>query len=205
METASHPPKVEEPAGSGGTAEQTSLLRAWRSGDAAALPRLLAAVYAELRQLAARAWVGERAGHTWQPTALVHEAFVRLAEGRIPPWQDRAHFFAVAAQVMRRLLVDHARARRTAKRGSGASPLPLSPTIEMADPDGRDPVEILALDTALGHLAAFDPRKARAVELRYFGGLTLAEIAEALAVSTATVIVDLRLAKAWLARELKRL
>lgn len=182
--------------------ELTSLLLAWRGGDSAALSRLSAAVYAELKQIAARAAAGERAGHTLVPTALVHEAFVRLSQGQVPDWQDRAHFFAVAAQVMRRLLVDHARARRTARRGAGAPPLPLDPGLEVADPDGRDPVDLLALDTALSRLAAFDARKARAVELRYFGGLTLAETAQALGIAIPTAILDLRLAKAWLAREL---
>lgn len=184
------------------TGELTSLLKAWREGDCAARSQLLAAVYAELKQIAARAMARERAGHTLEPTALVHEAFVRLSQGQMPDWQDRTHLFAVAAQVMRRLLVDHARARHATRRGAGAAPLPLDPRLEIADPDGRDPVDLLALDAALSRLAALDPRKARAVELRYFGGLTLAETAQALAVATPTIILDLRFAKAWLAREL---
>jgi RNA polymerase sigma factor (TIGR02999 family) len=176
----------------------TGLLLAWRQGDPAALPRLMPLIYGELRRLAARFMAAERSDHTLEPTALVHEAYLRLAGGSTPSWQDRAHFFAVAAQLMRRLLVDHARARRRAKRGSGARVLPLDAAAGVGAPDGGSPVDLLALDRSLTDLAGFDDRKARIVELRFFGGLTIAETAEVLGVSTATVILEARLARAWL-------
>jgi RNA polymerase sigma-70 factor, ECF subfamily len=182
----------------------TSLLLAWREGDAKALERLMPLVYGELRRLAARSMAGERNDHTLQPTALVHEAFLRLAGGRPPHWQDRLHFFAVAAQLMRRLLVDHARGRRRTKRGSGARLLPLEAALGVGGPDGGSPADLLALDEALTDLAAFDPRKARVVELRFFGGLTIEETAEFLGVSTATVILEARLARAWLFQRMTR-
>jgi RNA polymerase sigma-70 factor, ECF subfamily len=182
----------------------TSLLLAWREGDAEALARLMPLVYGELRRLAARSMAGERSDHTLQPTALVHEAFLRLAGGGPPCWQDRLHFFAVAAQLMRRLLVDHARGRRRAKRGSGARLLPLEAALDVGGPDGGSPADLLALDEALTGLAAFDPRKARVVELRFFGGLTIEETAGFLGVSTATVILEARLARAWLFRRMTR-
>lgn len=182
----------------------TSLLLAWREGDAEALAQLMPLVYSELRRLAARSMAGERNDHTLQPTALVHEAFLRLAGGGPPRWQDRLHFFAVAAQLMRRLLVDHARGRRRAKRGSGARLLPLEAALGVGGPDRKSPADLLALDEALTDLAAFDPRKARVVELRFFGGLTIEETAEILGVSTATVILEARLARAWLFRRMTR-
>jgi RNA polymerase sigma factor (TIGR02999 family) len=179
----------------------TTLLHAWREGDSRATERLMPLVYEELRVLAGRCMAGERKDHTLQPTALVHEAFLRLSGGVAPDWRDRVHFFAVAARVMRRLLVDHARARRTAKRDGG-----LVVPLEEAGPPGQgstpDRLDLLALDEALARLSDFDDRKARSVELRYFGGLTLEEISEALGVSRPTVILDLRLARAWLFRHL---
>jgi RNA polymerase sigma factor (TIGR02999 family) len=189
--------------------EVTALLRAWGDGDEAALSRLIPLVYEELRRLARRSLASERADHTLQPTALVHEAYLRLALGSAPPWADRIHFFAVAAQVMRRLLVDHARARCAGKRGEGAPHLPLELALQevavrQAGEGGAEPVDLLALDEALTALAQCDRRKARGVELHYFGGLTLAETARVLGVSTPTVILDLRLARAWLFRQMAR-
>ena len=186
------------------TEDVTSLLAAWRDGDPAALDRLIPLVYAELRRLAARSLEGERRDHTLQPTALVHEVYLRLAGGAVPSWHDRVHFFAVAAQVMRRFLVDHARARRTGKRGGGARRLPLTAALEIGSPDAGDPELLLTLDEALVELAAHDPRKARIVELRFFGGLTLEETAEVAGVATSTVILEARLARAWLYRRISR-
>jgi RNA polymerase sigma factor (TIGR02999 family) len=145
---------------------------------------------------------GERPGHTLQATALVHEAYLRLVAGEAPRWEDRAHFFAVAARVMRRLLVDHARARRSAKRGSGARPLPLTAALAVAEAPSPAPADLLALDGALTALADLDPRKAEVVELRFFGGLTLEETAHVLGISPATVVVEARLARAWLFRRM---
>lgn len=182
--------------------EVTTLLAAWRDGDREALSRLMPLVYGELRRLAARSLEGERKDHTLQPTALVHEAFLRLAGGAVPRWQDRVHFYAVASQVMRRLLVDHARARRTEKRGGGARPLPLEAALDIGSPEAGDPELLLALDAALVELAVHDPRKARIVELRFFGGLTIEETAEVLDLATSTVILEARLARAWLFRRI---
>lgn len=184
--------------------EVTLLLTAWRDGDREALDRLMPLVYGELRRLAARFLEGERKDHTLQPTALVHEAFLRLVGGAVPRWQDRVHFFAVAAQVMRRLLVDHARARRTDKRGGGVRPLPLTAALDIGSPDAGDPELLLALDGALVELAVHDPRKARIIELRFFGGLTIEETAEVLDIATSTVILEARLARAWLFRRIAR-
>jgi RNA polymerase sigma-70 factor, ECF subfamily len=180
----------------------TALLAAWRDGDPEALDRLIPLVYGELRRLAARSLEGERKDHTLQPTALVHEAYLRLAGGAVPNWHDRVHFFAVSAQVMRRLLVDHARARRTGKRGAGARRLPLAAALEIGSPAAGDPELLLTLDEALSELAAHDPRKARIIELRFFGGLTLEETAEVTGVATSTVILEARLARAWLYRRI---
>jgi RNA polymerase sigma factor (TIGR02999 family) len=172
----------------------TRLLLDWRGGNAEALDDLLPLVYDELRRLAARHMVGEADGHTLQPTALVHEAYVRLVDADIE-WQDRAHFFAAASRVMRRMLVDHARARGRQKRGGGRAQVTLHNADAVTPPPNLD---LLALDEALETLATQDPRKARAVELRYFGGLNLEEIAEVTDVSIATVHRDLRMATAWL-------
>jgi RNA polymerase sigma-70 factor, ECF subfamily len=182
--------------------EITLLLAAWHDGDPDALGHLMPLVYTELRRLATRSLDGERRDHTLQPTALVHEAYLRLAGGAVPRWQDRVHFFAVAAQVMRRLLVDHARARRTDKRGGGARRLPLEAALEIGPPGAGDPELLLALDMALDELAAHDVRKARIIELRFFGGLTQEETAEVVGVATSTVILEARLARAWLYRRL---
>ena len=178
----------------------TQLLHEWRGGSGAARDELLAEVYQELRRLARRHMRHERAGHTLQTTAVVHEAFLRLADSDVP-WQDRAHFFAVAASQMRRVLVDHARARASAKRGGGARRLPLD---EALAAPVRHSDELLEIDQALLRLAERDPRKSRVVELHFFGGLTYDEIAEVVGVSTATVRVDMRFAKAWLRSDLTR-
>lgn len=179
----------------------TRLLGAWREGDRRAGDRLIPLVYRELRRLAARCMAAERADHTLEPTALVHEAYLRLAGGsRPPPWRDRRHFFAVSSRVMRRVLVDHARARRTAKRGGEAVRVPLADARLPAGGDGyRERLaDLLALDQALTRLAAIDPRKSRIVELRYFGGLTVEETAEVLSLSAPTVALESRMARAWL-------
>jgi RNA polymerase sigma factor (TIGR02999 family) len=182
------------------THEVTTLLRAWRQGDRDALERLMPLVYSELRRRARRYLLAERVNHTLQPTALVHEAFLRLVRVEDVDWQDRAHFFAVAAQNMRRILVDSARARRYQKRGGGAVNVTFDEALAVS---GRS-TDVLALDDALDVLAQQDQRKARVVELRYFGGLTNEEIAAALGISTDTVTRDWQMAKLWLWRELRR-
>jgi len=179
--------------------EISQLLVAWRNGDQDALQRLLPLVYNELHALARRHMRGERPDHTLQTTALIHEAYLRLC-GADVAWEGRAHFLAVAAQTMRRILVDHARARSRDKRGGGIAPISLEAAAPVA-PEASD--ELLALDEALTRLSALDERKAHAVELHYFGGLTYDETAAALDVSPATVDRELRLAKAWLYRELR--
>ena len=172
----------------------TAILQEWRQGSPEALERLMEIVYAELRRLAAQYLSRERSGHTLQPTALVHEAYVRLVDQRVP-WESRAHFFGVAAQMMRRVLVDHARSRRAEKRGGDSDRVTLSAAEGLAK---TPEIDLVALDAALEKLAALDPRQARIVELRYFGGLTNEETAEALGVSVATVKREWALARAWL-------
>ena len=176
----------------------TRLLHAWRQGDPDGLERLTPLVYQELRRLAHNYMRSERDGHMLQTTALVHEAYLRLVDLELG-FQDRVHFFAVSARLMRRVLVDLARERNAAKRGGEAVVLPLEEGLVATRMPGSD---VLALDLALGDLAGFDARKARVVELRVFGGLTIDETAEVLEVSHATVERDLKLAKAWLARRL---
>lgn len=177
----------------------TQLLVAWSNGDESALDRLIPLVDEELRRLAHRYISGESAGHTLQTTGLVNEAYIRLVDSSHVQWQNRAHFFAVSAQLMRHILVDYARARRSKKRGGGlvqvslADALPISPA--------RDP-DLVALDEALSALAAIDHRNSRVIELRFFGGLSVEETAEVLEVSPDTVMRDWRLAKSWLLREL---
>jgi RNA polymerase sigma factor (TIGR02999 family) len=180
----------------------TQLLLAWGAGDQAAGERLLPAVYAELRRQAARAMRRESGEHTLQTTALVHEAYLRLVDQRRVVWQSRAHFFGVAAQLMRRILVDHARERRAAKRGGGARQLTLGHADEAAASAGDEGADVLELHEALERLAALDPEQARLVELRYFAGLSIEETAEALGVSPATVKREWAIARAWLRREL---
>jgi RNA polymerase sigma factor (TIGR02999 family) len=181
------------------TQDVTRLIRAWRGGDGEALDLLLPLVYTELRALAGQRLRHERPDHTLQPTALVHEVYVRLVGVDIDV-SDRVHFFAVAARSMRRILVDHARARARLKRGGGHAPITLDERIAAV---AERPEELVELDEALERLAALDPRRARVVELHYFGGLTYPEIGEALDVSEVTVYRDLRLARAWLADALR--
>jgi len=177
----------------------TLLLRDWRGGDRAALDELLPIIYAELHKLAAGYLRGERVGHTFRPTDLVSEAYLRLADGAKPEWNDRVHFFAIAARTMRQILVDHARKRNAAKRGDGDRPVTFDEgTIAAAPPE-----RMIALDDALVALEAFDERKARAIELHYFVGLTHDEIAEALGVHVNTVGRDLRLGEAWIQRHIR--
>ena len=180
-------------------ADVTNLLRAWRAGDAGAGEQLLPIVYAELHRRAAAAMRREDAGHTLQPTALVHEAYMRLVDQRQGDWQNRSQFYGIAARMMRRVLIDHAREHLAAKRGGGAQQVTLS-GIEAAGSD--DAVEVLALHDALEKLAALDERQAKVVELRYFGGLSVEEAAEALDISPATVKREWATARAWLKREL---
>jgi len=190
----------DAPAPSVSPADVTVLLRQWSHGDHQALDRLIPLVYEELRRVAHRRLAGERTGHTLQTTALVHEAYGRLAEADLS-WEDRAHFFALAARTMRRILVDYARTRLAAKRGGGAEAVPLDQlTVELSA--GGEDAEILALHEALEALERQDPRKAKVIEAHIFGGLTYEETAAALGISPATVDRDLRMAKAWLAREL---
>jgi RNA polymerase sigma factor (TIGR02999 family) len=178
----------------------TQILFDWEAGDTSALDRLIPLVSEELHQRAERLLRRERAGHTLQPTALVHEAYLRLVDQKRAGWQNRAHFFAVSARIMRRILVDHARRRRAAKRGDGAVKVPLDEALGAAvEPE----VDLLVLEDALERLAAAARRPCRVVELRYFGGLTLEETATVLEVSVATVKLDWQMARAWLYRELR--
>ena len=174
----------------------TGLLRAWSAGDPAAADQLIPVVYEELRRQASRYLSRERSDHTLQPTALVNEAYLRLAEQRRVRWQDRGQFFALAATVMRRLLVDHARQHGASKRGASVT-IPIGDGEVLAFAPAPD-VDVLALNDALTELAEIDPLRMRLIELRFFGGLTTEEAAEALGVSTATVTRGWRLARAWL-------
>jgi RNA polymerase sigma factor (TIGR02999 family) len=183
------------------TQQVTKLLRDWSNGDQSALEQLTPLVYGELRRLAGRYLRKERPDHTLQSTALVHEAFIRLVDQREVKWQNRAHFFGVAAQMIRRILVDHARSRQANKRGAGAPKLSLDEAL--ATPERRD-LDLLALDDALNSLAKIDPQQARIVELRFFTGLTVEETAEVLGISPATVKRDWVTAKAWLYRDITR-
>ena len=178
----------------------TSVLKEWTAGEDRALEKLVPLVYRELRSLAASQLQGERPAHTLQPTALVNEVFLRLLDGRKVAWQNRAHFFALAARMMRRILVDHARARLAEKRGGGAVPLLLEASFDPAPMSDR---ALLALDDALAALKRMDSRQCRIVELRYFAGLTLEETAELLGVSVATVKREWTMARAWLRREVE--
>lgn len=174
--------------------EVTRILQEVRCGDADALKRLIAAVYQELRRLAQHYMQGQRPDHSLQATELVHEAYLRLAGHDAPDWQNRAHFLAVAAQVMRNLLVDHARARQRLKRGGGGN-TQLDEALILAGPQSE---ELMAVHEALERLAALDPRQGRIVELRYFGGLSIDEVAAVLGVSDRTVKREWQIAKAWL-------
>jgi RNA polymerase sigma-70 factor (ECF subfamily) len=181
------------------TPDITALLLAWQAGDQTALDKLLPAVQPELRRIARRHMAGERPGHVLQPTALVNEAYLRLTSAKEVQWQGRAHFFAVAAQVMRRTLVDYARERARVKRGGGAFRISLSDADHLAILQRTD---LVALDDALNALEKFDRRKSKVIELRFFGGLSLQETADVLQVSVGTIRRDWSLARAWLYREL---
>ena len=192
-------PKAAEDGAGTPCADVSRLLQAWSVGDRRALDALTPIVYDELRRLARRYMKGERPGHSLQTTALVNEAYMRLVDYKQMQWQNRAHFFAVSAQLMRRILVDHAR-RHNLKRGGGVQHVSLD---EVAVLGGGDrAANLVALDEAIGALAELDPRKAQVVELRFFGGLSVPETAEVLRVSTITVMRDWNAAKAWLYREM---
>ncbi len=178
----------------------TGLLLKWGRGDEGALERLIPLVHRELHQIAQRCMAGERAGHSLQATVLVNEAYLRLVNTKDVVWQDRAHFLAVGARVMRRILVDHARARRARKRGGHDTRVTFDEALVVTNEPRQD---FVALDDALDMLATFDPRKSRVIELRFFGGLSVEETASVLKVSPATVMGDWRLAKAWLRREMR--
>jgi RNA polymerase sigma factor (TIGR02999 family) len=181
------------------TGDISHILRQSREGNREAMDALLPLVYEELRRIAASYLRSQRPGHTLQPTALLNEAYIRMVGAQPRQWKDRTHFFAAAATIMRNILVDHARARQAEKRGGGVTPLPLDLATERpAEP----PADLLALDDALRALAAFDARKARVLELRYFGGLSVEETAETLGISVATVGREVRFAAAWLKREM---
>jgi RNA polymerase sigma-70 factor (ECF subfamily) len=179
----------------------TQLLVAWSNGEQEALERLTPLVYNELHRLAHRYMGREREGHTLQSTALVHEAYQRLINLKDVSWQNRAHFFAVSAQLMRRILVDYARSRRYAKRGGELRHVPLNEAVAIFRDQRTD---LVALDDALRTLADLDPRKSRVVEMRFFGGLSIKETAEVLNVSPETILRDWRLAKVWLLRQLSK-
>jgi RNA polymerase sigma factor (TIGR02999 family) len=179
----------------------TQLLLAWRRGDQAALERLVPLVYQELRRLARRFMAGQKPGHTLQASALVNEAYMRLVNCQLVDWKDRAHFLAVAAQMMRRVLVESARARQYQKRGGGAQKITFDEGLVVSPERGQD---LIALDTALEAFAATYRRQSRVVELRFFGGLSVDETAQVLQVSSITVMRDWQFAKSWLVRELKK-
>jgi len=183
----------------GASHEITRLLVDWRNGDQAALEQLVPLVHDELRRVARRHMAHERAGHTLQATALVNEAYLRLIDIRQVNWQDRAHFFAMSSRLMRRILVDFARSKGYQKRGGGAQKVSLDEALIVSDEARQD---LVAIDDALNALAVVDSRKAQVVEMRFFGGLSVEETAEALKVSVDTVMRDWKLAKAWLLREL---
>jgi len=179
----------------------TQLLKAWGEGEAAALERLAPLIYDELHRIAGRYMRHEKPGNTLQATALVNQAWLNLAGGSPVEWQDRAHFFAVSSQIMRRILVDAARARRAGKRCGELRNFQLNESIDAAPP--RD-AELVALDDALDALAEFDPRKARVVEMRFFSGLSVEETAAVLKISAQSVMRDWKLARAWLGREMQK-
>ena len=181
--------------------EVTRLLAAWGEGDPSALNQLIPLVYAELHRIARRVWSQHQQNHTLQPTALIHEAYLKLASAEGASFQDRCHFFAVACTAMRQILVNHAKSHLSGKRGGGRAHVSLDEVQRAVD---REAEEIVSLHEALEALQAVDPRKSKVVEMRYFGGLSIEETAEALGVSIGTVNRDWRLARSWLIREMKR-
>ena len=183
----------------GSSADVTQLLQQWRAGNKQAVDQLLPLVYSELRRLASIHLRNERPGHTLQSTALVHEAYLRLIGQRDVDWQSRAHFFGLASQMIRRILVDHARNRNAAKRGAGVTRLALDEEIGTG---GKKDVDLEALDDALNGLQSIDPQQARIVELRFFGGLTVEQTSEVMGISPATIYREWATARAWLFREL---
>lgn len=183
-------------------AEVTQLLKAWSDGNRDSVEELVPLVYDEMRRMAAVYLSGERTGHTLQPTALVHEAYFRLVNHNDMRWQDRSHFFAIAARTMRRILVDHARGQRSAKRGGAHSPVSLELVGDQAKAVEPD---LVALDDALQDLGAMDPDKAKIVELRFFGGLSIEETAQVMDCSRATIIRQWRMAKAWIHSQMTQL
>jgi RNA polymerase sigma factor (TIGR02999 family) len=199
------PPSTAIPAAGGSGHAVTELLRAWGAGDVEASDSLVRLVYGELRRQAGLALRREGVGHTLQPTALVHEAWLRLGDQHDVRWESRTQFFAIAAQAMRRILLDHARTRRARKRGGGAVQVTLADadaSAPSADGAALDAVDVIALDDALARLALMDPQKARLVDFRYFAGLSIPEAAEVLGVSPATVVREWAVARMWLRREL---
>jgi len=182
-------------------ADATTLLLAWRQGDEAALEQLIPLVYQALRRMAHRYMAGQRAGHTLQTTALVHETYLQLVDYRQVRWQDRSHFLAVSATLMRRILVDYARSRKAGKRGGAERPVSLDENLTFSPAMSAN---LVALDDALQALGEIDPRKSKVVELKFFGGLDTREIAATLGVSEPTVLRDWKLAKVWLLREVTR-
>ena len=193
--------ELQKLMGAPASSEVTSLLQAWGNGDEAALQKLIPLVYAQLRVAARRYMAGERPGHTLQTTALIHETYLRLVDIRKIKWQNRAHFFAMCAQLMRRILVDFARSRGYQKRGGSAQRVDFDQALTVGlEPDAN----LVALDEALQRLAEVDKRKSQVVELRFFGGLDVKETAEVMKVSPDTVMRDWKLAKVWLLRELSR-
>lgn len=180
----------------------TQLLLDWSHGDRAALDELMPLVYQELRKLAGSYLNSERPDHTLQPTALIHEAYLRMIGNNMPQWQSRAHFFGVAARLMRQILVDHARTRHATKRGGDRQKISLDDAPQVFAQ--VDAAELLALDDALTKLAAFDQRRSRILEMRAFGGMSVEETAQALGVSEATIKREMRLAQAWIRRELEQ-
>lgn len=180
----------------------TALLQKWRHGEQDAFDEVIQYVYNDLRRRAIAYMRNERAGHSLQPTGLVHEAFIKLVDKQAIDWQDRDHFFAIAAQAMRRILVDRARTKHRDKRGGGVNDLPLDAAQNVSIDRGR--IDLVALDEALTALASFDERQARIVELKYFGGMSLDETAELLGISAATVKRDWQIARAWLRQQMER-
>ncbi|MDQ3711552.1 MAG: sigma-70 family RNA polymerase sigma factor [Acidobacteriota bacterium] len=180
----------------------TQLLKEWSDGNRASLDELMPLVYEELRRQASRFLRKERSAHTLQPTALINEAYLKLIDQRDVRWQNRAHFYAIAAQAMRRILVDYAKTRNREKRGGSAENLPLNAAFQISSPEKG--VDLIALDEALSRLAKFDARQARIVELRYFSGMSIDETADILGVSNATVRCDWNMAKAWLLQEITK-
>jgi RNA polymerase sigma factor (TIGR02999 family) len=211
MSPMTEAPRPPPPTGGSGVPDEvTQLLKRWSQGDEAALARMLPLVYDELRRMAHRHLQRERVGHTLQRTGLVHEAYLRLAQQGPLQWKSRAHFFGWASTLMRHILIDHARSRQSAKRGGGAALLSLD---AMQDSTGgvaeasapEDSLDLIALDHALKRLEQLDPQQSRVVELRFFGGLSVVETAEALEISAATVKREWATARAWLLREMGRL